>query len=146
MREVSAPAIVIGGVCDVVLSGILGIPLVIYTVSSRGLAGLPKEQLHGAVVSAIHGAATLHAAQLGIGIGCSMLGGFIAASIAKQGRLLNGILASWLCMAVGFYSLVSGRGGESVPVNLGLIAITPLCYLAGAWLRIKLPSASRATV
>ena len=118
----------------------------IYTVSSRGLGQLPKEQLQGAVVAAIHGAPALYAAQLGIGFGCSMLGGFIAASIAKQGRLLNGVLASWLCVAVGVYSLLTGRGSESVPVHLALIAVTPLCYLVGAWLRFKLLGASSATV
>ena len=82
MRGISALAIVVGGVCDVVLSGVLGVSLVIYAVSSRSLGQLPKDQLQGAVVAAIHGAPALYAIQLAIGFGCSMLGGFIAASIA----------------------------------------------------------------
>jgi hypothetical protein len=146
MRGISALAIVVGGVCDVVLSGILGVPLVIYTVSSRGLAHIPKDQLQAAVTAAIHGAPVLYAAQLGIGFGCSALGGFIAASIAKQRRALNGILASWLCIGVGVYSLASGHSGEALPNHLVLIAITPLCYLAGAWLRVKMSGASSAAV
>jgi hypothetical protein len=146
MRGISALAILIGGGSDVVLSGVLGVPLVIYVISSRGLSQLPKEQLQGAAVAAIHGAPALYAAQLGIGFGCSMVGGFIAASIAKERRLFNGVLAAWLCMAVGIYSLLTGRGGESVPIHVGLIAVTPVCYLAGAWLRVKLSGASGATV
>jgi hypothetical protein len=146
MRAISALAIVVGGVCDVVLSSILGVPLVIYTVSSRSLGHLPREQLQAAVVAAIHGAPALHAAQLAIGVGCSMLGGFIAASIAKQQRLLNGVLAAWLCMAVGVYSLLTGHVGESVPTHVMLFAVTPVWYLAGAWLRVKLSSSGSATV
>jgi hypothetical protein len=146
MRGISALAIVVGGVCDVVLSGLLGVPLVIYAVSSRGLSQVPKDRLQAAVTAAIHGAPALYLAQLGIGFGCSALGGFIAASIAKERRLLNGTLASLLCVGVGVYSLASGQGRESVANHVVLIALTPLCYLAGAWLRVKMSGARRATV
>jgi hypothetical protein len=146
MREISALAIVVGGVCDVVLSSVLGVPLVFYTVSTRGFSHLPKEQLQSAVMTAIHGAPALYALQLGIGLGCSVLGGFIAASFAKRRRLLNGILASWLCVGIGVYSLASASGVGSVPVHVGLIAITPLCYFVGARLRLKMPGTGGAMV
>jgi hypothetical protein len=146
VRGISPAAIVVGGVCDVVLSGVLGVPLVIYTASSRGLTKLPREELQGAVVAAIHSAPALYAVQICIGVGCSMLGGFIAASIAKQQRLLNGVLASWLCIGFGVYSLIRGPGGESVPVHLALIAVTPLCYLLGASLRSKRAVVSSAAI
>src|SRR5262249_43928635 len=113
---------------------------------SRGLAHTPKDQLQAAVTAAIHGAPALYAAQLGIGFGCSILGGFIAASIAKQRRLLNGVLASGLCLGVALYSLASGHSGESVPNHLVLIGLTPLCYFAGAWLRVKMVGATNAAV
>jgi hypothetical protein len=144
MRGISALAIIVGGVCDVVLSGILGVPLVIYAVSAKGLSNIPKEQLHDAVMTAMHDSPMLYAVQLGIGLGCSVLGGFVAASIAKQRRILNGVLAAWLCVGIGVYSVVFGRGANSLPLQALLIAITPLCYFVGA--RLKKPRESGAMV
>jgi hypothetical protein len=91
MRSISIRAVLIGGISDIVLSNLLGIPLAIYVISSGGLSHLPKDQLQGAVVSAMHANPGLFAAQLGIGYVCSIAGGFIAAWITKGRRLLNGI-------------------------------------------------------
>src|SRR5689334_16975759 len=104
MRGVSVLAIVVGGVCDVVLSGLLGAGLVLYVMFSRGLPRLPKEQLQSTLIAMIHSTPGLYITQLAIGLGCSILGGFIAASIAKHRRVLNGVLAAWLCVGLGIYT------------------------------------------
>jgi hypothetical protein len=135
MRGISGLAIIAGGVCDVVLSAILGVPLVIYVVSEKGLSHVPKERLQDAVMTAIHSSPMLYAMQLVIGLGCSVFGGFVAASIAKQRHILNGVLAAWLCVGMGVYSVMSGRGTTSMPLQVLLIAITPLCYFVGARLK-----------
>ena len=145
MRKVSVKAVLIGGVADVVFSTVLGIPLGIYVMTSRGILRLPKEQMQAAVESAIHASMGLFAIQLLIGLGCSVLGGYIAARIAKHDELLNGVLASWLCLALGIYSLAAGN--RSVPVILGLllIAITPACYWLGSYLRLLSVRASKSS-
>jgi hypothetical protein len=84
----------------------------------------------------MHANPGLFAAQLGIGYACSIAGGFIAAWIAKERRLLNGVLASWLCVGLGVYSLVSGKVSESLQLTLVLIALTPFAYAFGAWIKI----------
>ena len=56
--KISFKGIVIGGITDVVLSGILGIPFSIYVIASRGLASLPKDQL-GSAVAAFKGSESL---------------------------------------------------------------------------------------
>ena len=142
MRELSLLAIILGGVSDVVLSGILGVPLVIYTISTHGLHALPKPQLQSAVTSAIHSDPLLYAAQLAIGAGCSVLGGLIAASIAKERRVVNGVLAAWLCVGIGVYSLVSGRDTPSPATHIALVIATPIFYFLGAVLRTKLGKAA----
>jgi hypothetical protein len=63
-------------------------------------------------------------------------GGFIAASLSKQRRLLNGILASWLCLGIGIYAAFSGLGTSAVWLEVVSIALTPMCYLLGARLRL----------
>lgn len=136
MRSISFRAVLIASISDIVLSNLLGTPLAFYVISSGGLSHLPKNQLQGAVVSAMHTNPDLFAAQLGIGYVCSIAGGSIAAWIAKDRRLLNGILASWLCVGLGMYSLVSGKVSESLQLTLVLIALTPFAYALGAWLKI----------
>ena len=138
MRGISLLAIIVGGVSDVVLSSVLGIPLGIYVISSRGLAHLPRDQLQAALVSTMHGSPGIYAGQLAIGFACSFLGGLIAASIAKERKILNGVLASWLCIGIGVYALVAGKGAESWSLHLGLIVLTPVCYALGASLKVRM--------
>jgi hypothetical protein len=146
MRGISVLAVIIGGVTDVALSGVLGIPFTIYVISSRGLTHAPKEQLQSAVVAVLHSSPTLYAVQLLIGLGCSVLGGFVAASIAKRRRMLNGILAAWLCVGVGVYSALIGYVTESVAVHWILIGLTPLCYALGALIKLKWTRTPTATI
>lgn len=144
--KVSFKGIAIGGITDVVLSGILGIPLSIYVISTQGLLGLPKDQLGIAAVEAIHSNVGLYSVQLFIGLSCSIFGGYIAAWLAKHDEILNGVLASWLCVGIGVYSLVFGKASDSVPLHFALVAITPICYALGAYLRQKGVRTGTATV
>jgi hypothetical protein len=138
MRGLSIVAIVVGGFCDVLLSGFLGAALIFHVLSTHGLNNGPKQELRNAVVSVIHNDFALYAAQLAIGFVCSAFGGFIAASIAKRRRELNGVLASWLCVGLGVGSLLFGTAKTSAVVDVGVIMVTPLCYWAGAALRARI--------
>jgi hypothetical protein len=137
MRGISIKAVFLGGIADIAASTILGVPLGIYVVSSRRLANLHKDALRSAFVSAVHGSPSLYAAQLSIGFGSSILGGFVAASLARENKRLNGILAAWLCVGIGIHALFTGQDGISPFEIAFMIALTPLCYLAGASLQAK---------
>jgi uncharacterized YccA/Bax inhibitor family protein len=138
MRGLSPLAVIVGSVVDVALSAILGILLGLYVVASRGWSQVPADQLSRALVAAMHQDLSLHAAQLAIGFGCSVLGGFVAASIAKQRRLYNGVLASWLCVGIGIFSQLPDFTRASLVWRLATVALTPACYLAGAYIRTKI--------
>jgi hypothetical protein len=131
----SPKAVVLGGVTDLVLSGLLGIPFTIYVMRFQHLLSLPKEQLSQATISAVHGSTILFSIQLVIGLACSVVGGYVAARIARSSFILNGVLAAWLCVGIGVYSMVSGKYQGSPVVHLLLIGITPFAYLVGARLR-----------
>jgi hypothetical protein len=132
MRGISIKAVFLGGLTDIVASTILGIPLGIYVVTSHSLTNLHKDALRSAVVAAVHASPSLYAAQLLIGFGSSILGGFVAAYLAKENKRLNAILAAWLCVGIGIRALVTGQDGISPVVVAFMIALTPLCYLVGA--------------
>jgi TRAP-type C4-dicarboxylate transport system permease large subunit len=137
MRGISIKAVFFGGVTDIVVSTVLGIPLGIYVVATHGLNNLHKDALREAVVAAVHSSPLLYAAQLLIGFGASIFGGFVAASLALDNKRLNGILASWLCVGIGIRALVTGQDGMSTVVVAFIIAVTPICYFIGASLRAK---------
>lgn len=141
---VSPKAIVIGGVTDVVLSGLLGIPFALYVMWSNGLLRLPKEQLSQATVSAVHGSAALMTAQIAIGLACSAVGGYVAARVAQASHVLNGVLASWLCVGIGVYTLAFGRGDGAPATHLLMIGATPIAYYLGARLCMRLKIRSGA--
>lgn len=133
--KVSFKGIAIGGITDVTLSSILGIPFSIYVIASSGLSKLPKDQLSASVVTTIHNSVGLFGVQLLIGLSCSVVGGYVAARLAKHDEILNGVLASWLCVGIGVHSLALGKVTESLPLHFALIAVTPACYALGAYFR-----------
>jgi hypothetical protein len=131
--RVSIAGVVIGGITDLVSSSILGIPLVIYVMVKFDLLHAPGGP--AAITSAIHSTGWLHGLELTIGLVCSVLGGYVAARIAKHDELLNGILSSFLCTAIGVYSISAGKDSQSKQVEILLLAASPLCALLGGYLR-----------
>jgi hypothetical protein len=138
MRGLSLLAVIAGGVLDVALTSVLGILLAVYVIASRGWGHMPPDQLSRALVAVMREDRLLHTAQLAIGFGCSVLGGFVAAWIAKERKLYNGVLASWLCVGIGLFSQFPDFTLAAAVWRLVTIALTPVCYLAGAYLRTKM--------
>jgi hypothetical protein len=146
MRGISPLAVIVGGVLDVSLSTVLGILLAVYVIASRGWGHLPGDQVSRALVAVMHEDLLLHTVQLAIGFGCSVLGGFVAASIARQRKLYNGVLASWLCVGIGLFSYLPDFTRASLLWRFVTIALTPVCYLGGAYLRTKIRPTVRIEV
>jgi hypothetical protein len=142
--KVSVKGVLVGGITDVVLSSILGIPFVIYVMASHDLLKLPKEQVSATLTATIHGNIGLYAIQLLIGFACSVIGGNVAARLAKHDELLNGVLASWLCVGIGVLSLVNGGDSMSLGTHLMLIASTVLAYVLGAYIQLSMVRAKMA--
>lgn len=131
--RVSILGIVMGGITDVVSSSILAMPVIIYVMVKHDLFHAPNGS--AAIASLIHSSAWLYGLQLTIGIGCSVLGGYVAAWIAKHDEPLNGLLSSFLCAAIGVYSLFSGKDSQSVFVQILLLVIAPAFAFLGGYLR-----------
>jgi fructose-specific phosphotransferase system IIC component len=124
---------VIGGFTDVVATTILAIPLAIYVMNKYDLSHASNGA--AAIDSSIHSSAWLYGLQLAIGLGCSVLGGYVAARIAKHDELVNGLLSSFLCTAIGIYSVLLGKDSQSVRVQIFLLISAPGCALLGGYFR-----------
>lgn len=131
--KVSVVSIVVGGITDVVASSVLALPVVIYVMVKYDL--FHRASGPTAITSLIHSSAWLYGLQLGIGLGCSVLGGFVAAWMAKHDELLNGLLSSFLCTAIGIYSIVSGKDSQPLGIQVFLLAVTPAFAFFGGYLR-----------
>jgi hypothetical protein len=137
MSKVSIRAVWIGAIVDVVTSVLLGIPLAVYAMSKIDLTHTPKEQIGSAISAAMHASVPLYLAELLVGFGGSVLGGYIAAQIAKRGELLNGAFSSFLCLALGVYSIASGKDSNAHWVQILLLFASPAFALFGGYLRLR---------
>jgi len=137
MSKVSLPGVAAGGVVDVVASNALSIPLGVYLASKIDLGHVPQQQIPDQMLGMLHANPALYSLQLLIGVACTVLGGYVAAVIAKREEVLNGALASFLCVALGIYAMASGKSNDPAAVQIALIVISPLLGALGGWLRLK---------
>jgi hypothetical protein len=134
--RVSIKAVLIGGLVDIVTSVVLDIPIAVYGTIKIDMSQLPKNGAARAMATAIHATAPLYVAQLLVGLACSVLGGYVAAWLAKRNELLNGMLSSFLCVALGIFTLASGKGPDSLWVQILLLVASPaMALLGGALMR-----------
>jgi len=147
MRKFSIFGILIGGVVDVVATNILAIPLMVYVIFTRmDFISMRSAEASTELLKIIQGDWMLFATQFLIGSFCSVLGGYIAALIAKHNELLNGALSAWLCVAFGVYGLANGAASESLPLAILGFILSPALALLGGYLRFLQVPAKQPTV
>jgi hypothetical protein len=138
MSKVSVKGVLIGSVVDVVASVVLGLPFALYAMLKIDLSHAPNAEASAAVTTAIHANLPLYMAQLLVGLSCSVLGGYVAAWLAKHDELLNGGLSSVLCVALGIYTLATGRDSNPPWLQALLLVASPLLALFGGDLMRRL--------
>jgi len=138
MRKISVKGVLIGGIVDIVSSVVLGLPFALYTALKVDLSHIPTSQASTAVTAAIHGNVPLYVAQLLVGLACSVLGGYVAAWLAKHDELLNGGLSSVLCVAGGIYVLATGKDTNPHWLQALLLVASPLLAILGGNLMRRL--------
>jgi putative membrane protein (TIGR04086 family) len=136
MGKVSIKGVLIGSVVDIISSVILGIPFGIYAVSRVDVAHLPKDQVQLAVSTAMHNNLPLYLGTLLVGMACSVLGGFVAAWLAKHHELLNGALSSILCVAGSIWTISTGKDSQPLWTQVLLLIASPALGLLGGYLRL----------
>jgi hypothetical protein len=139
MSRISVKGVIIGGIVDIVATNIVTIPLVVVVSMQLNIAEIPKAQQSQAVTSAMHSSPSFLLAGIILGSLCSVLGGYVAARIAKSDALLNAALSSWLAVGLGVYSMF-GKSEFLSPAQhvLFLVATPALAAVGGSvWQRQK---------
>ena len=134
--RISIWAVFVGGIADIVATNLLQIPVLLLWVMPN-MAGHSGAEFAAAVKKALASDQVLFGLLFLLGGLCSVLGGYIAARIAKRSEVLNGALAAWLCVAIGVFGLFGRENMTSRDVLLIVLDVPLSVALSalGGWLR-----------
>ncbi len=136
MRRVSLMAVVIGGIVDVGGTTFAGLPVVFYVMATNNIPTLPRVEQGAVVMAFIKGHTIIYLLLGAAGCLCSILGGYVSAIIARRSEVLNAALSSYLCLALGVRTLISGTQQLPTWLFLLLLPLSPILAAFGGYLRL----------
>lgn len=137
MNKVSLKGVIIGSILDIVVSIILQFPVMVYALASLHLTSLPHEQIAPALMNAMQSNHTFYSLGMAGGIFGSIFGGYISARIAKHHEILNGALASFLCVISGVYTIISETYPGSIWFHVLGFILSPSLAAIGGYIRLR---------
>ncbi|MHB8624408.1 MAG: hypothetical protein ACYC9J_15235 [Sulfuricaulis sp.] len=136
MNKISIKGVLVGNITTL-LAGTIVVALLFillgFMVVPPDIAHMTNEQAKAAVAAAAEKSPWSKAIPWIAGISCSILGGYVAAWLAKHNELLNGLLSSLIAVAVGGYLLIVGTDANQLLGLLGVIS-NPAGGLLGGYL------------
>jgi MFS family permease len=139
MKNISFKAIIVGAVVDILGTNLWGFVLGVYLLLSHTVT---QEILRDstALSTVLREHTLIVVVNLIVGVLFSIIGGYIAASIARQKELLHGTLSSFLCVGIGLYEIISGTTQKNLVLALVLLLISPALGLLGGYIKSKRPT------
>jgi len=135
MPRFAIRSIIAGGLISVFVSSFLGAVSVVFVLLLLRIAHTPDERVSSVTTAIVHGSPAYIGAQLFIGAGCALLGGYIAARLARHDERLNGALSSVFGVASLVASIALGHDPEQLILQLLMMPVTVLAALSGGYLR-----------
>ena len=135
-KKVSLLGFIIGAVVDIGGTNIWAIVMAVYVVFSFRLSGLPPTEIGSRIMQIFQTDPMIFTVNLLVGSFFSILGGYLAALIAKHDEILNGGLSCFLCVLSGIYAIVSGSASASILLVLVSLVMDILLGLLGGYLRL----------
>ena len=131
-QKISLKGVIIGALIDVLGSGIWGMVVGSYITIKHQLYTLPYAEQANQLQALMLHTPLVVILNVVIGGAFTIIGGYIAARIAKHNELLNGSLASFLCVL----SALAGIGSAPVIGVLIGVIVNPVLALLGGYLRL----------
>jgi hypothetical protein len=131
LSKISWKAVITGGIVDIVATNVFVFPLIVYVMVTHNLVETSAEN-SSVVLDYIQADLGLHFLALILGSSASVLGGYVAARMAKHDILLNAALASFICVI----GIIAGFALGSVTLLLFLLylVLNPLLTMFGGYI------------
>lgn len=138
MRTLSAKGIILGGITDIVATNIASFPLIVVVAARTNVVGMSKAEQTKALITAMQTSPGLQVTGWLVGALCSVLGGYVAARVAKRGEVVNGACSSYLCIGLGVYGNFAASS-PTVPLWQHLVAFvaSPALGALGGYLCLQ---------
>ena len=134
MTRVSTKGVLVGGVLGIGATYALSIPLMALAIVQLDLMELPAPEFQAALMKALAPGSPYHLVGLVLGSACGILGGYVAARIAKHDERLNGTLSSWLFMLLQTYNWATGGSTDTALTHIGYLVSSPAMGALGGYL------------
>jgi hypothetical protein len=134
MSKISYKAVIIGSITDIITTNITAAPLFFYILHTMSKAGMSQAEIQSTVLLTYRTDPIYFTLGMFLGGLCSILGGYVSARIAKEHELLNGALASFLCVGGGVYSLFVGSSGQPLWYHLLAIFLSIVLATLGGYI------------
>ncbi|MGC9991379.1 MAG: hypothetical protein ABSD52_03130 [Candidatus Cybelea sp.] len=133
MSKRSLVGVLVGGVTNIVTANVLNLPIGIHVILTTGDLEMPPSVRKADYLDWLHAHPAVFAISLAIWAFSSVLGGFVAARIAKENEIAAGALSSWACIALAVNALVHGISGQPIWQFLLWVPGSPLLSALGGY-------------
>jgi MFS family permease len=135
MRRLAIRSIIVGGLIDVFTSNVFGTISQVVVLLILSIRHTSLEDAPAASQTIVAGSVVFFAVQLVIGALCSLLGGYLAARLARHDERLNGALSSVLSVVAGIVVIAIGHNPEHFIQHVLILPVKEIFGYAGGYLR-----------
>jgi putative membrane protein (TIGR04086 family) len=137
MRRISIAAVLAGGVSDIVATNLAMLPVVVGVFASKDIATLSQAQQTALLTEELTSSRALYVTCLVLGSACSVLGGWIAARVAKRDEVLHGTLSALACIGLGIYGWITITADVSPWQHAAFFVLSPVLGALGGLVRAR---------
>jgi hypothetical protein len=136
-RRLSAKGILFGGLTDIVATNIAFAPLAVSVFARLGSDSLTPAQQQAVLRDAFTSDSRFYLTGLLLGCAASVLGGWVAARLARRDEQLNGALSAFACVGFGIYGMVAQPQGVPLWQHLSFLVLSPALGALGGTIRMR---------
>jgi len=137
MRKISITGVLVGATADIAGTHILQALLAFCVLIHPEIRHAPHDQIPELIITTMRTSPLFLTLHFLVGNGCSILGGFVSAKIAKRSELINGALASFICFSLGLFLIFSGKSKTAPLTQIAHQFVCPLLGMFGGYLCLR---------
>lgn len=139
IKKISFFGFILGAIVNIVGTNVWGMIAMIIIIASYQLTTLAPSEMTARVLQILQNDPIFFSANLIVGSLFSILGGYLAAWIAKHDEVLNGGLSSFLCVFSTIYAFFTISSMDTSTLVLGVLSLPAnvLLSMLGGYFRLK---------